>query len=347
MSKYARAISATLALGLVLGVAHPVAAADKVQVGIISNGSDAPFFIADSKGYFHQEGIDVTLTTFDSAGKMIAPLGTGELDVGSGATSAGLYNAAGRGIAIRIVADRARMATGYNYQTLMIRKELVDSGKFKTLKDLKGLKIALAAPSISTGSALNEAAKKGGISYNDVEKVYLSFPQQVTAFATGAADGSIMIEPFATRAVEAGSAVRFSSTEDFYPGDQISVVFYGAKFATERADVAKRFMKAYVRAARDYLDSVDGGRFATTVKGDEIVQIMAKYLNLKPEQIRATYVQAIDPNGEPNVASLKNDLKFFKDTGDVTASDISVDKILDLSFVQAAVKELGPYAPAK
>ena len=33
--------------------------------------------------------------------------------------------------------------------------------------------------------------------------------------------------------------------------------------------------------------------------------------------------------------------------GDVTDPNISVDKLLDLSFVEAVVKELGPYTPAK
>jgi NitT/TauT family transport system substrate-binding protein len=38
---------------------------------------------------------------------MIAPLGTGELDVGGGTVSAGFYNAVGRGIGMKIVADQA------------------------------------------------------------------------------------------------------------------------------------------------------------------------------------------------------------------------------------------------
>ena len=38
----------------------------------------------------------------------------------------------------RIVADRSRSAPGDMYQTLMIRKDIMDSGRFKTYKDLEG-----------------------------------------------------------------------------------------------------------------------------------------------------------------------------------------------------------------
>ena len=137
-------------------------ASDVVKVGLVGNISDAPIYIGQERGYFEQEGLTLQTSTFDSAARQIAPLATGELDVGGGAISAGLFNAAGRKIDLRIVADRSRMAPGYSYVTLMIRKDLVDSGQFKSLADLKGKKIALAAPAISPSTILNAAAEKGG-----------------------------------------------------------------------------------------------------------------------------------------------------------------------------------------
>jgi hypothetical protein len=59
---------------------------------------------------------------------MIPPLGTGELDVGGGATAVSLFNAIDRGIGVRIVGDKGRTEKGYIYQSLVIRKALIDSG---------------------------------------------------------------------------------------------------------------------------------------------------------------------------------------------------------------------------
>ena len=69
-----------------------------VRVGITSSASDVSLFIAHKRGYFREEGLDVTFITFDSAARMIAPYVAGDLDVGTGATSAAFYNAVGRGI---------------------------------------------------------------------------------------------------------------------------------------------------------------------------------------------------------------------------------------------------------
>jgi hypothetical protein len=65
---------------------------------------------AEAKGYFKAAGIEVKFQPFSSASGMIAPLASGELDVGSGAVSAGHYNANERQIPLKFVADKARNA---------------------------------------------------------------------------------------------------------------------------------------------------------------------------------------------------------------------------------------------
>ena len=87
-----------------------------VTVGLPAVVTDAPFFIAQANGYFKDEGLTVHFEDFASAAKMIAPLGAGEIDVGAGAPSVGLYNAVARGIGIKIVADKGHIAPGYGWQ---------------------------------------------------------------------------------------------------------------------------------------------------------------------------------------------------------------------------------------
>src|ERR1700678_3412581 len=96
-----------------------------VHLGLVPSMSAAPLFIADQLGYFKQEGLDVQVTTFPSAANMIAPLGAGQLDVGGGAAVASMYNAIGRGIDVRVVADLATDPPGYGFQRLIVRTDLV------------------------------------------------------------------------------------------------------------------------------------------------------------------------------------------------------------------------------
>src|SRR5580700_11578100 len=117
--------AATLA-GVMLAMSVAARAADSVTVGTGGSASDAPFYIAQDRGYFNDEKLDVKLLVLDSGAKVIAPLGTGELDVGSGALSVGFWNALVRGIKFRIVADRGHAQPGYLYQTVFMRKDLID-----------------------------------------------------------------------------------------------------------------------------------------------------------------------------------------------------------------------------
>ena len=78
------------AVAAALGLAGR-AQAQELTIGTIGASSDAPLFIADAMGYYAEEGLKVKFVRFDSAAKMIPSLGSGDLDVGSGATSAGLY----------------------------------------------------------------------------------------------------------------------------------------------------------------------------------------------------------------------------------------------------------------
>src|SRR5262249_35673331 len=283
------------------------------------------------------------LTGFNSAAQMIAPLGTGELDVGGGTVSAGFYNAVGRGIAMKIVADQASIKPGYGYSSLMVRKDLVDSGRYKTFADLKGMKVAIGAPGTGTASALNEALKRGGLRYGDVEGVYLGFPEHLPAYKNKGIDASITNEPTMTRAIEDGVAVRVAGNDVTYPGQQTAVTFYSDHFIRRKRDAAERFMRAYLRGVRMYNDALKDGRLDRP-RADEVIQILVKYTTIKDAgMFRRMVPSYCNPDGEVNVASLKKDLDFFRELGLIEKKDIGVETVVDGSFAAAAVAKLGPY----
>src|SRR5437660_1231137 len=335
------AIGAALAGVLAANFTIAAQAADKVAVGTGGSASDAPFYIAYERGFFKDEGLDVDLIVLDSGAKVIAPLATGELDVGSGALSVGFWNALLRGIKFRIVADRGHAQPGYLYQTVFMRKDLIDSGEFKSLKDLKGKRLGFAAQGVTSLSLLNEAARFAGIKFEDIVPVYLSFPQQIAALQNKALDGSLLIEPQATVAVNAGYGVRFMDTNEFYPYQQISVIFYSDKFATQRKDVADRFMRAWLRGVRSYNDAIKGGKIAGTGAG-EVVQTMAKSFSMSPTLVREMYSQAVHVDGTVNVAGIQKDLDFFRQQGWVTGQ-VKANDVIDMSFAEKASAALGPY----
>ena len=255
-----------------------------------------------------------------------------------------LYNAAARGIGLKIVAPQSSMRPGYGYSSLMVRKDLVDSGQYKTIADLKGRKVAIGAPGTGTASALNEALKSGGLKYQDVDVVYLGFPEHLPAYKNKAIDASITNEPTMTAAIDQGVAVRVVGNDVTYPGQQTTAVFYSDNLIHKRHDVAERFMRAYVRGIRAYTDALKDGRLAGA-NADEIIGILTKYTNLKdPALYRRIVPMAVDPNGVVNVDSLNKDLAFFRELGLIENKDITVERVMDGSFVQGAIAKLGKYA---
>ena len=158
-----------LAAGVFVAVTVTARAADKVTISYIGGAADVGFYIADAKGFLKAEGVEAELVVFDSSARMVAPLATGDVDIGSGAVGAGTYNALERGIRLRAVADKARNKGVYSYQALVVRKDLWDSGAVRSLKDLKGRKFAMTANGANEAAVMAQALATVGLKSSDLE----------------------------------------------------------------------------------------------------------------------------------------------------------------------------------
>lgn len=316
---------------------------DAVSAAYVGTVSDVGLYLAERKGYFRAEGLDVSLTQIDLTNKMIPMLGTGDLDVGSGTVAVGIYNAVSRGVALRVVADKGSVRAGYGYEGLLVRKDLVDDGRYKSFADLKGMKIAVASMGSGNSSGANQALKLGGLRFSDANFVTLPFPQHLTAFANRAIDASMTNEPTITLAVQKGVAVKIAGNDRIYPQQQTAVVLYSEKFAGTRPDAALRFMRAYIRAVRDYNDALRDVKLAGP-NADEIVATLTQYTSIKdPMLLRQITPAALNPDGRVNLDGMRTDLAFYREQGLVQDARITVEDIVDMSFVDAVVRELGPY----
>lgn len=333
------------AAGLVAGLlqGHSAMALDKVKIAIIGGASDIGFYIAEDKGWFAKEGIEVEMIRFDSGARMIAPMSTGDIDVGTGAISAGLYNAFERSIIMHIVADKGRNVKGMSFQGLLVRKALLDSGEVKSVKDLKGRKMAFTGPGANDSAVMDEALRKAGLAgFNDVQSNYLGLPGHLPAYQNGAIDASIVPEAFRTAILKSGAAGELMPVSDLRDNDQVGAVVYSDIFVKKRRDVAQKLMNAYIRGVRFYNDTLKNGKI-TGPHADEIIDSMAKHGNLKDKaKLREIIPTAIDSDGRLEVSSLAADLAFYKAQG-LVKSNIGVEQAVDLSFVEQAVKTLGPY----
>ena len=313
----------------------------ELRVGIANASSDIGFFLGMKKGWYREEGINLNTTPFRSAADMVAPMASDQLDVGGGSVSAGFYNAYERGIKLRVVADKASSQPGYGVNKCLVAKKHIESGRFKKLSDLKGMKVATNAPGNSGWGSLWGYLQAAGLGYNDVDTLDLGYPEHVLAFQNGAVDAGVTTEPSATLAVMKGYAVVATTDDITRPRHAIAQLLYSEKMAGN-ADLGKRFMKAYIRSIRYYHGAFKDGRLAGD-NAEEIISILTESTPIKdPDVYRTITPNGIDPDGRIDIPSLKEDQQVYRDKGWLQ-SKTTVEEVLDMSFLEAALKDLGPY----
>jgi NitT/TauT family transport system substrate-binding protein len=330
---------------LCLAVSSPVRAQQKVSIGAVGSVAELTFYIAEQRGYFAAEGITPEYVKFPSATQMIAPLATGELNVASGSVSAALFNAVARGIPVKIVADNSSAPPGFGSLQLMVRKDLIDSGRVKTLADLKGMKVASSAKGGQGDVALYHGLRKVGLAFSDIQAVYMGHAELVPALQNGALDAALETEPDATIAEAMGVAVRFMTVDQLYPNEQVGVLIYGPDFASKSRELGNRFMRAYVRAARVYNDALVDGKIAGP-GAEELIALLVRRLRVKdPAVLKRMRSYGLNPDVEVNVEGLRNDLKLYREWGLIHGNP-TVDQALDQSFAREARAGLPPYRKA-
>ena len=308
-----------------------------VHVGVIDAMTMSPVFVGAAKGYFRDEGLDVDFVSFDSATTMVVPLAQGRIDVGAGALSASFYNSVARGLDVRIVAALGNDPKGYGFEQLLVRTDLVKSGRYKSPKDLKGMRIAMNTLGAMSTTAMDRLLRSAGLTLADITHVTLPFTEHALAFQNGSIDASVMAEPLASVTVNTGAATRVLNADSWYPDQQIAALFYGSSFLRTHRDTGVKFMRAYLRALTYYDRSLRGGKIAGA-HADEVVAILAKSSMIHdPAVIRALTPSSADPNGKLNLDSMRSDLKFFRDQG-LIEGNVDIDGAIDMQFLADAQK---------
>jgi NitT/TauT family transport system substrate-binding protein len=309
-----------------------------VKVGVTGRPDQSGLELAFRRGYFAEQGLDVQFVPGGSSAQdFTAGLATNQLQVVAGSPSAGLMNALNRGIDLRIVADWARVGPDDNAIALVVRSDLLDSGAVKTPADLKGRTIAAGTSMGAYNEMLLEKILKlGNLTRNDINMQTMGFADGLAAMANKRVDAALVIEPLVWSAGQRGIGRVLVSPGKIDVGAQVAVVLYSPEFAKNK-EAATRYMVGYLKGVRDYHDA-----FVLKKNIEAAVDIMVEHLALKD---RRTWIEGpphrTDLNGRINVAHIKEQAAFYKATGSVSGPVPDIDKYVDMSFAEEAVKRLG------
>jgi NitT/TauT family transport system substrate-binding protein len=305
--------------------------------GSNAGAGNAPYYLGTELGYFNDQGINFDEVFFPSASEVIPALTRGDVDAAVVGVNPATLNALASNFGIRIVADGGSQPPGYALNVFVKSREVASS--INGPADLRGHKIALTPPGVGTASGymLSRYLAKANLTLNDVDVVPLNFPDQVAALTNHSVDVAQMAEPFAARVIRGGGGELLISGDNVEPNQQVAVVVYTDRFVSSQPDLANKLMVAYLRGVRTYMDAMGVG-----TDRDRVVSILMQKTDIKDPQVWADmYPPGSNPDGTVNVQSIIDTQTYFQKLG-LVQNPVDVPKMVDTSFVQAAVRTLGP-----
>jgi NitT/TauT family transport system substrate-binding protein len=148
-------------------------------------------------------------------------------------------------------------------------------------------------------------------------------------------------EPLISMGLARGVHEILATMEDMHPSTQVLFLMYWAGIERLGPRVGERFMVAYLRAARDYVNAFEYG-----IDQDAIIDILVRETPLKdPALYRQIRYAWIDPDGRVDRQAMEADAELMRELGLLGPVDLSgmfVDKYRDF-----AVQHLGPYRPPR
>ncbi len=289
--------------------------------------------VAVARGYFEEQGIAPRPEEFGSTTEIVAPLATGQLDVGSTTPNAQLFNALARGIRITMALSGSQVeAQGNGFP--MVARNGPDGPVVHDLTDLRKKRVGQNQQGVINEWALDRLLASVGLQAQDVETKVMPFPDAVAALGAGSLDVAIFPEPFGTIAEQRGFATRVLNADQYIPGGQVAVMSYSDQFAHERPEAARRWAVAYLKGARDYMDAMEYGR-----DREAIVAILAEAAHISPQVIEQSGYFPVPRDGRVNAEGMQAMLDWLVERGYVTQKP-DLTALLDPQFADYAAQTL-------
>ena len=196
-----RILTATVAgLAAILALAGAPAVAQSVEKPKLELGVGGkpllyylPLTIAERKGFFKEEGLDVTINDFGGGAKSLQALIGGSVDAVTGAYEHTIRMQE-KGQSVVAVLELGR------FPGIVIGVGKTKSATVKSVADLKGLKLGVTAPGSSTHLTVQYLLAKAGLAADDVAIIGVgSGASAVAAMESGNIDAISHLDPVITK----------------------------------------------------------------------------------------------------------------------------------------------------
>ena len=311
-----RRLTGLLMFFLLLG-ASSAFAQGKIVVGLSSvNIAFLPFYVAQEKGFFKDEGLEIVPVMFNAGSTNLQALAGGDVQIMG---SAFVETIGGRASGIVDVKNFWGICNLMPFQ-------LYSQPGFKSMKDAKGKKFAISRFGSLTDFLTRATVRHFGINPKDVTILQIgSTPARFAALEAGGVDASIVWFPVTEIAKSKGYNKLFDLKEVF-PEWPYETFAARESWLAKQKDQVTRFLRAYQRAVRHTHESKE-----------DAVRAIRKYVRMDPAYAPAGYDEYRDSfpvNGKiaekPIPVVIEQEFENAR-----IKRKISLDELIDRSFIQA------------
>jgi len=295
--------------------------------GVAANGM--PFAVAMEKGFFKEEGADVTgILSSAGGGTTLRNMLAGDAPYAEVNPNA-IIAAIRQGADIKIISGNVLTVAEFVWATK-------PDSPIKSVKDLKGKKIGYTNPRSTSQGLATLVLQAGGLKTEDAELVKTGgFGEGVAALDTGLIDVAPIPEPLWSKFKDKYRAIAKAS--DLLP--PIANVLGAASGAA--AKEKGEFIKAVIRARRRAVDFMKQ-------HPEEAGDIIAKVYNLEPVVARSAVKNLVEIStngveywgtGQIHMDGLEKAVEVQKMIG-ALSGDVDLKSMIDTQFLPDDIKEI-------
>lgn len=303
-----------------------------VAYGVIDPQISAQQIIADKKGYFKEEGLNISNKFIQSGGDMSSLISGGSAQVSFESPYTDIALAA-NGVGIKIVAPMANIG---NTQAVVAGK----NANIVNGKDLEGKKVGIPAGA-GVMIAIRNMCNELNVDINKIQFVTLSPSDAIAALEKGDIDAMACWEPWISNAQNNGGKLLFCGLKS-YLGDKQGDVNWMNFYTTMQ--VSDTFLKEHPEEVKAMLRALKKATDFINENPDEAAEIIAKEINLDATQVKKImsqnqYQMLYDDKFVNSCDEIAN---FMKETNNISSkpdfgkyADSSILKSVDETLVTA------------
>jgi NitT/TauT family transport system substrate-binding protein len=299
-----------------------------LRIAVLPYLSFAPYYLAESEGYFAAENLQAEFTSFKNTSDALPVLIKGDLEIDN-VFSIGILNAIVRGEAVRVTANKAVLdpnacvADGF-----IARSDVAARIDGMSADELKKLKFGVNKAWIDT-YFLDLLLRERGLKLSDVSTTFIADPAaRSEAVKSGALDVAFTSEPWITRATEGGEIALWKSAASIRPGFSLGIVLFGPTLLdAKNEDAAVRFMRAYLKGVARYREG----------KTDANITVLSKVTKLDAELLKRMCWPTFTEDGSVDAEQISEFAAWAHAQG-LADQALGPDKIWEPRFIEAAKK---------